>query len=103
MVRNQSNSKGDTMSALRPWPDCPLAVAYGVGVDSTAMLVEFAVRGIRPELILFADTGGEKPETYQYLEVIGPFLARVGFPAVITVRYQPRRAVYHTLEEQCLH
>jgi hypothetical protein len=31
------------------------------------MLIEFAHRGIRPDLILFADTGGEKPETYQYL------------------------------------
>ena len=48
-----------------PKPDNPLVVAYGLGVDSTAMLVEFAHRGIRPDLILFADTGGEKPETYQ--------------------------------------
>jgi hypothetical protein len=24
-------------SGVRPWPDCPLVVAYGLGVDSTAM------------------------------------------------------------------
>jgi hypothetical protein len=90
-------------SAVRPWPDCPLAVAYGLGVNSTAMLIEFASRGIRPDLILFADTGGEKPETYQYLDVIHPFLARAGFPDVVTVRYEPTRAPYRTLEEQCLH
>jgi hypothetical protein len=90
-------------SALRPWPDCPLAVAYGLGVDSTAMLIEFARRGIRPDLILFADTGGEKPETYQYLQVIRPFLAKVGFPDVLVVRYQPKWAAYQTLEGQCLH
>src|SRR5271168_839948 len=90
-------------STLRPYPDCPLVVAYGLGVDSTAMLIEFAHRGIRPDLILFADTGGEKPETYAYLRIIRPFLAGVGFPDVITVRYQPVRAVYHTLEQQCLH
>ena len=36
-----------TASAVRPYPDCPLVVAYGLGVDSTAMLVEFASRGIR--------------------------------------------------------
>src|SRR6186713_2078743 len=88
---------------LRPYPDDPLVVAYGLGVDSTAMLVEFARRKIRPDLILFADTGGEKPETYRYLAVIRPFLARVGFPEVVTVRYQPKRAVCHTLEGQCLH
>ena len=34
------------------------------------MLVEFAKRGIRPDMILFADTGGEKPETYRYMPVI---------------------------------
>jgi 3'-phosphoadenosine 5'-phosphosulfate sulfotransferase (PAPS reductase)/FAD synthetase len=90
-------------SPLRPWPDCPLAVAYGLGVDSTAMLVEFARRAIRPDLILFADTGGEKPETYAYLPVIQDYLARVGFPAVVTVRYTPTRAAYDTLEAQCLH
>lgn len=76
----------------RPRPDCPLVAAYGLGVDSTAMLVEFARRQIRPDLILFADTGGEKPETYQYLSVIRPFLGRVGFPDVITVRYRPTRS-----------
>src|SRR5947207_15371339 len=90
-------------SGERPWPDCPLVVAYGLGVDSTAMLIEFALRKIRPDLILFADTGGEKPETYAYLRGIQAFLERVRFPAVTTVRYVPTRAVYHTLEEQCLH
>ena len=90
-------------SIVRPWPGCPLVVAYGLGVDSTAMLVEFVHRGIRPDLILFADTGGEKPETYTYMPVIQRYLKRVGFPPVITVRYVPKRATYHTLEQQCLH
>ncbi len=90
-------------SPLRPYPDCPLVVAYGLGVDSTAMLVEFANRGIKPDLILFADTGAEKPETMAYLDVIRPYLQKVGFPDVTVVRYQPKTAVYHTLEGQCLH
>ena len=88
---------------MRPHADCPLVVAYGLGVDSTALLVEFARRGIRPDLILFADTGGEKPETYAYLPVIQRYLAGAGFPAVVTVRYRPVRAAYSTLEGQCLH
>jgi hypothetical protein len=87
----------------RPWPGCPLVVAYGLGVNSTALLVEFAARDIRPDPILFADTAGEKPETYRYLHVIRPFLARAGFPDVTVLRYRPRRAAYHTLEEPCLH
>jgi hypothetical protein len=49
----------DPTDHVRPLPDCPLVVAYGLGVDSTAMLVEFVHRGIRPDRILFADTGGE--------------------------------------------
>ena len=87
----------------RPFPGSPLVVAYGLGVDSTAMLVEFARRGVRPDLILFADTGGEKPETYAYLPVIQRYLAGVGFPDVVVVRYQPKWAAYDTLEGQCLH
>src|SRR3984885_8980269 len=85
-IQNQVSQRTEEISMptsalpLRPYPDCPLVVAYGLGVDSTAMLIEFAMRGIRPDLILFADTGGEKPETYQYLKIIRPYLARVGFP-----------------------
>ncbi len=75
-----------TTPAARPWPDWPPVVAYGLGVNSTAMLVEFAARGIRPDLILFAGTGGEKPETCAYLRVIRPFLTRAGFPGVTVVR-----------------
>jgi hypothetical protein len=78
-------------------------VAYGLDVDSTAMLVEFARLGVRPDHILFADTGGEKPETYAYLPVVQRYLRGVGFPPVVTVRYQPRTAPYTTLEGQCLH
>lgn len=80
----------------------PLVVSYGMGVDSTAMLVGMQQRGIRPDLILFADTGGEKPETYAYLPVIDAWLASVGFPAVTVVRYKPTRARYDTLEGKCL-
>jgi hypothetical protein len=89
--------------SVRPDPQSPLVVAYGAGVNSTAMLVEFARRAIRPDLILFADTGGEKPETYRYLGVVRSFLKRANFPAVVTVRYRPVRAAYSTLEGQCLH
>lgn len=63
-----------------------LVVAYGAGVDSTAMLVGLQQRGIRPDLILFADTGDEKPETYAYLPIVNEWLERVGFPQVTIVK-----------------
>jgi len=80
----------------------PLVVSYGAGVDSTAMLVAMWRRGIRPDLILFADTGAEKPETYAYLAVMNAWLASVGFPLITVVRYRPKRAKYRTLEGKCL-
>lgn len=76
-----------------------LAVAYGMGVDSTAMLVGMAARGIRPDIILFADTGGEKPETYAYLPVMNAWLARRGFPSITVVRRQGCKD--ETLEAEC--
>src|SRR5438552_4175527 len=71
---------------LAPPPRAPVVVAYGMGVDSTAMLIGMHARGERPDAILFADTGDEKPETYAYLPVIQAWLRRVGFPEVIVVR-----------------
>lgn len=63
-----------------------IVVSYGGGTDSTAMLIEAYNRGIRPDLILFADTGSEMPHTYAYLPIIGEWLARVGFPPIQVVR-----------------
>lgn len=82
----------------------PISVAYGMGVDSTAMLVGMRRRGIRPDLILFADVGGELPETLTYGEhVLRPWLAAVGFPDLVPVRYRPAHGRYTTLEENCTH
>lgn len=84
----------------------PLVVAYGAGVDSTAMLVGFRDRDIVPDLIQFADVGGEKPDTYAYLPIMNAWLRRAAFPAIEVVRYIPRDfknwPPYHTLEENCL-
>jgi len=44
-----------------------LAAAFGGGTNSTAMLCGFMERGIVPDLILFADTGSEMPETYAHV------------------------------------
>ena len=46
--------------ALAPAP--PVVLAYGIGVDSTALLVELEARGTPPDLVLSADPGAEKPD-----------------------------------------
>ena len=84
----------------------PLVVAYGLGVDSTAMLVGMVERNIRPDAILFADVGGEKSETYAFLPVMNAYLAAHDFPEVVVVRYVPQNfkhyPPYYSLEENCL-
>ncbi len=54
----------------------PLVVADGLGVNSMAVLVGFVQRNIRPDLILFADVGAEKDETYAYLPIANYYLRR---------------------------
>jgi hypothetical protein len=81
----------------------PLIVSYGGGVNSAAMLVGMKERGITPDLILFSDTGGERPETYQHIEQIRQWSAANGFPDIITVSVADQaNPVAKTLEDQCL-
>lgn len=87
-----------------PGPSAPLCVSYGMGVDSTAMLVAMARANVRPDLITFADTGDEKPETYAYLAIIDTWLESAGFPTVTVVRYADyaKHSKYATLYENCI-
>lgn len=80
----------------------PLCVCCGVGVDSVAMLVGLEQRGQRPDLITFADTGGEKPETYLYVPILQQWLRDVGFPQLQVCRYKPKKPTYTTLMGNCL-
>ena len=79
----------------------PLVVAYGLGVDSTAMLIGLKHRGIRPDLILYADVGGEKPETYLYAPIFRQWLRTAEFPQLEVVRYRPPLAPYDSLYGNC--
>lgn len=82
----------------------PIIVCYGMGVDSTAMLVGLHRHGLRPDLITFADTGGEKPETLEYLETINPWLDSVGFPRVTVCKKETLDTTpYDDLAGNCSH
>lgn len=74
-------------------------VAYGGGTDSTAMLIECVNRGIKIDLILFADTGGEKPHTYEYVKLFSNWLVENNYPEIIIVK---KAGNGETLEENCL-
>jgi len=80
----------------------PIVVAYGAGVDSTALLIGLRDRGVPVALILFADTGSEKPETVAHLTVIGTWLARNGMPPVTVVKRRSPRTGDTSLHGECL-
>lgn len=87
-----------------------VAVAYGGGVDSTAMLIRLVQLGIRIDAILFADTGGELPRTYQFICLFSDWLEARGYPRVTTVRniatrdskQGAKKGVFESLEDQLL-
>jgi hypothetical protein len=79
-----------------------IVLAYGGGTNSTALLVGMHERGERPDLSLFADTGGERPEVYRYIETVNEWCRSVGFPEIITVKKVTRDGNILTLEQNCL-
>lgn len=65
----------------------PIIVSYGGGKNSTALLLAMLAKGIKPNAIVFADTGNEKPETYKFIEWFSEWLIDQGFPEITVVRY----------------
>lgn len=80
-----------------------VVVCFGAGVDSTAMLVALRVAGIRPDVITFADTGGEKPETLAHVNVMNRVVMAWGWPAIDVCRKVPMAATgYLDLYGNCI-
>lgn len=73
------------------------SMSFGGGLNSIAMCVGLVERQQPPSAIVFADTGGEKPETYDYILKFGLFLSQHGFPPITTVREHR-----WSLEQKCL-
>ncbi len=77
-------------------------VSYGGGTNSTALLIECAIRKIKIDLILFADTGGEKPHTYEYRTEFSKWCVEHGLPPITTVQTTNQYGTAITLEQICL-
>lgn len=71
-------------------------LAYGGGTNSTALAIECVKRGIKIDVITFSDTGGERPETYRYIDMFSKWLQKNGLPPITKV--YPN----YTLESDCL-
>ena len=77
-----------------------LIVACGMGTDSIAMLIEMKRRGIRPDIVQWADTGSERIHTYRYVRVLQAWLKRNGFPPLLIVRKRCPQAGHRSLADQ---
>ena len=77
-------------------------VSCGVGIDSIAVLAGMHLRGIRPDAIVFSDTGSEKTGTYDYIGVLQAWLGNVGFPGLTILQTKTREGFLYSLEQHSL-
>lgn len=77
-------------------------VAYGGGTNSTAMLIGMHRHEIPVDLILFADTGAERPETYGYIKLFNEWLIQHYMPEIKWLQYRTKDGQRMTLEQECL-
>ena len=80
----------------------PVIASYGMGTNSTAFLVEMVRLGLPVDVILSADTGGERPSTYAYRDMFSEWLVACGYPAITVLKAVRKEGHYETLEEECL-
>lgn len=78
-------------------------LSLGAGVDTTAILRMPEIME-QVDFVIFADTGGEHPETYEYIVGwITPFLKETGIPFYIVRGKENADGIaVETLEEACL-
>ena len=76
--KNDTKKKGG--GKMKTW------LSMGAGVQTTALLILVAQGEVQADAVIFADTGAEHPETYEYIEKYHkPLCEQLGIP-FITVR-----------------
>ena len=58
-------------------------LSFGGGVNSVALMILLLSEGLPFDEAVFADTGGEVPETYEYLSVARSYLESHGVPLTV--------------------
>jgi hypothetical protein len=65
-------------------PEVPQILSYGGGTQSAALALMSAAGDLpRLSAVVMADTQGELPETYEYVEYVKPILARARIPFIM--------------------
>ena len=73
-------------------------VSFGGGVNSVALMILLLRERLPFDGAIFADTGGEVPETYNFLEIAKDYLSNHG--VLLTVVSKPGRTLYETAWER---
>ncbi len=81
-------------------PASPWGINVGGGLNSTAVVLECRRRGFRPDWMLFADTGSERPETLEHVEVLRRWCE--GWAELTTVRWVRKDGTFESLHDNCL-
>lgn len=81
-------------------PGSPWGINFGGGLNSTALIIECRRRDLRPDWILFADTGSERPETYAHVARMTEWCH--GWTEITVVRWIRRDGSFEPLHENCL-
>lgn len=80
-----------------------LALCYGAGLDSTAMIVALHEADIRPAVITFADTRAEKKVTMDHIAKMNAVLVEWGWPEIVICRKVPLASTgYEDLYGNCI-
>ena len=84
----------DTMNPVEPVKHI---LSFGGGVNTVALMVLLLEEGAPLDEVVFADTGGEVPETYAYLDVARAYFEERGVPfRVVSKRINGTRDLYET-------
>ena len=81
----------------------PIAWSYGGGLDSSAGILHMHELGIRPDLIIIADVGGEHPHTWETVAAMDAWCQANDFPEITITSYYSPTTRYQSLEGNCLH
>lgn len=71
-------------------------LSFGGGVNSTALMILLVSNGEPLDEVVFADTGGELPETYEHLEHVRQYLQHRAIPLTILAHRIHGRDLYET-------
>ena len=81
----------------------PTVISFGGGVNSYGLVLGLIERNAPPPThILFGDTGGELPHTYEGMARFSEYLTEHGWPAVRVLRRARRDGRWLPLEDDCL-